>query len=88
MKRNRLTASASLTCTQRESKNILTEKDIPSTKLSTLYMKKMCFLPFKIVNDLSKKTSGAQNSPFYVYTQRESKEVVTEKEISYREATI
>jgi len=51
-------------------------------------MKKMCFLPFKIVNDLSKKTSGAQNSPFDVYTQRESKEVVTEKEISYREATI
>ncbi len=51
-------------------------------------MKKFVSFLFKIANELSKETIGPGVSPLHVGRERESIEFVTEKEISYREATI
>jgi len=50
-------------------------------KRSTTYMKKFVSFLFKIANEFSKETTGAGVSRLHVGRERESKEVVREKDV-------
>jgi len=52
------------------------------------YMKKICFLPFKIANELWKETSESRNSQFDVDREGRSKNVLKKKEVTYKGRSI
>jgi hypothetical protein len=52
------------------------------------YMKKSCFLHLNITGQLLKENTGSGLSPLDVGSERESKEIVTENDISSREGTL
>ncbi len=51
-------------------------------------MKKSCFLHLNITGQLLKENTGSGLSPLDVGSERESKEIVTENDISSREGTL